>query len=123
MIHSRYAVGVDASIRPYNAVCRIISAFRRFAHIHPALGVAHFFQFRQGQPYGTVVVAGGDLRLDHMVQASFAFQILLCFSSDIIRPSILQKMLSLFPLYRLLPQMKSRPPKKSGDLHFYRLSL
>ena len=79
MIHSRYAVGVDASIRPYNAVCRIISAFRRFAHIHPALGVAHFFQFRQGQLYGTVVVAGGDLRLDHMVQAAFAFQILLCF--------------------------------------------
>ena len=73
MIHCRYAVWVDASIRPYNAVCRIISAFRRFAHIHPALGVAHFFQFRQGQLYGTVVVASGDLRLDHMVQAFIHF--------------------------------------------------
>jgi hypothetical protein len=101
MIHSRYAVGVDASIRPYNAVCRIISAFRCFAHIHPALGVAHSFQFRQPL----------------LSRYFFAF------SSDIIRPSILQKILSLFPLYRLLPQMKSRPPKKSGDLHFYRLSL
>jgi hypothetical protein len=79
MIHSRYAVGVDASIRPYNAVCRIISAFRRFAHIHPALGVAHSFQFRQPL----------------LSRYFFAF------SSDIIRPSILQK--NTFPVPIISP--------------------
>ena len=85
-----------------------------------------YMMYKKAVYFGDKAVAAQILATDDVAEIKALGRLVAHYSerrNRCARRTILQKTLSLFPLYRLLPQMKSRPPKKSGDLHFYRLSL